>query len=585
MTKVKLQMRWALVFAALLGCCCGCDRSTTSPQQESPTSVVGTSKPAPKAHSDQPKWFADVTPNSGINAVYHSGRKAQRFTILESVGGGVGMLDVDLDHDIDLFFPSGGDIATDGNEITGLPHRLFRNEGDGRFTEISAAAQIEGLKTDYSHGVTVADFNADGFPDVLVTCLGRNQLLLNDGCGAFLDVTATAGLTGNAWHTAAAWADADKDGLPDVYIAAYLDWSLATDVTCLAADQKTRDVCPPQRFNAAQDRVFRNMGDGSFEEMTSIASLRSDGKGLGVVAADVNDDGWPDFYVANDEVANHLYLGGPDFRWREVGVASGVALDEFGAAEGSMGVDYCDYDGDGRGDLWVTNFEFEDNSLYRNLGQSLFMHATVRTGLGGSSRKNVGFGTGWFDLDGDGWLEPFVINGHVVYHSVTNSYQQPAVLYRSQAGKRFSDVTSAAGDGFARPRAGRGAAIGDLDLDGALDLVITEQDEPATVLRNQHSIPHWLRLKLVGVNCNRDALGTRVTIDFQGRKLVRWITSGSGYLSQFDSTVWFPVENDNPVDVVVDWPDGAHEVFAKLTPNRSHVVAQGHGTKTSLETR
>ncbi len=582
---LPLQRRATVrVFGLLLLVGCGGEEPASSP-----TTVTGSSQLAGSrteatapAHPREPRptdWFEDITARSGIKSVYRSGREAGLFTILETVGGGVAMLDFDRDDEIDLFFPGGGEFQQTPPEVRGLPGQLFRNASGMQFVEVSGLSRINETPADYSHGATVVDFNLDGWPDLFVTCFGNCRLLRNDGCGGFDDVTESSGLSISGWSTAAAWGDADHDGCPDVFVTGYLTWSLADNPICFAPDAKTRDVCPPQRFTPAQDRVFRNSGDGRFDEQTQTAGLRADGKGLGVVAADVNEDGWLDFYVANDVVANHLYLGAAEFQWREVGLTSGAAVNEFGAAEGSMGVDFCDFDGDGHGDLWVTNFELEDNSLYRGSGQGLFTHSTMRVGLGGSSRRNVGFGTGWADFNGDGWTEPFVVNGHVLAHSPTSAYRQPAVLYRSQEGKRFIDVTSEAGPWFDALHAARGAAIGDLDHDGAIDLVVVEQDEPATVLRNRQSPTHWIGVQLIGVDCDRDAIGARLSMTFAGRTLVRWITSGAGYLSQFDSRCLFPIDGDHPVDLTIDWPGGASERFTRLAPRTTQKLIQGHGTQ------
>ncbi len=517
-----------------------------------------------------------MTAGSGVQFRYRTGREANRFTLLETVGGGVAMIDYDQDGDLDLYFTGGGTIPAGGKpNISGHAGGLFRNDGSWQFVDVTTDAGLA-QPGDYSHGVAVADFDRNGFPDLLVTCYGRCQLFSNTD-GKFQDVTATAGLDFTSWNTAAAWADIDGNGFPDLYIAAYADWKLAAREPGDDNPPAVRDVSPPSAYPGLPDRLFRNRGNGTFEEITGQAGLKDDGRGLGVVATDLNGDTLADFYVANDVGDNHLYWGARDFPWPEAGLRAGVANQEFGLAQGSMGVDVGDYGGDGVPDIFVTNFELENNALYRGEDRSYFADATLAAGLRGPCFRYVGFGTGFADFDGDGWLDLFVCNGNVYYTQGQSPYEQPAFLFQNLAGKKFRDVTSRGGPYFSTWHVGRGAAVGDLDDDGAPDLVVVHQNEPVVLLRNRLAPPRWIRVQLEGVRCDREAVGAKVSCEFQGRQLVRWVRSGAGYLSQFDQRLVFPVEGDGPVSVRVVWPGGDEESFLDLEINVTHQLVQGKG--------
>lgn len=531
---------------------------------------------APQPHPED--WFEDITARSGVEFVYRSGREGGHFTLLETVGGGAALFDFDQDGDLDLFVAAGGDVSRDTMQVSGRTPGLFLNEGSGTFVDATAAIDLAG-GIDYSHGCAVADYDRDGFPDLLLTCYGRSRLFRNDGGKRFEDATETSRLVVDGWSTAAAWADVDRDGWPDLYIAGYVDWKPSPGEWCGDRAANVRDVCPPQSYPPAADRLFRNLGNGTFEECTDRAGLGTPSRGLGVLAADFNLDGWIDFYVANDGNDNQLYLGGPGLKFREVGVISGTATNEFGVPEGSMGIDYGDVNGDGRGDLFVTNFEMEDNALYLAEAEAGFAHATVRFRLGGSSRPFVGFGTGFADFDLDGDLDLFVINGNVFYQTGQAPYTQPAFLYRNADGEFFEDVTGRAGPWFRARHAGRGAAVGDIDDDGALDLIVVRQDQPVAVLRNRGSpATPWLRVELVGTRSAVYPVGSRVSYAHRGRRLVRFACAGAGYLSHNDPRILLPAETAaENLTVEVRWPDGKTETFAGLQVGRTNRLVEGAG--------
>lgn len=574
--QLPRQRLWRFTIVASL-ICCGCAQQTEKDEARSAHSD-DKSRANTSTQPSSDRFFADVTDDSGLVFSYNSGRAGEQYTLLETVGGGVALFDYDADGDLDIFLPGGGRISPSNGEVTGTHCALFRNEGDVRFTNVTAEAGLE-VPVDYSHGVTTVDYNCDGWPDLFVTCFGQSRLYRNLGDGTFTDATAEANLDIQGWRTAAAWADVDRDGLVDLFVTGYVDWTPDKNPGwCGDPNTKQRDVCPPNDHEPAGDSLYRNRGDGTFEDITESADLRGDGMGLGVIACDLNSDGWIDFYVANDVTRNFLYLGGPELPLRETAETAGVAYSEFGDPEAGMGVDAGDFDGDELPDLWVTNFEHEDNSLYRNDGNATFTHRTVAAGLKGPWRTSVGFGTGFLDFDSDGWLDLYVANGHVFYHNGRSPYLQRSLLFRNLAGQRFVDASRAGGEFFAAEHSARGAAVGDLDNDGAPDLIVVRQDQPVRLLRNVRPPKRWISLSLRGTRSNADAIGSTLRLPFDGRVLVRRVVSGRGYLSQSDNRIVLPVDSaSRSVDVVVEWPGGVRESFTDLLPLQTNVLVEGRG--------
>ncbi len=451
---------------------------------------------------------------------------------------------------------------------------LFRNDGDFHFSEQTTPAGLD-LPIEYSQGCAVTDYNADGFPDLFVCCYGRSRLYANLGDGTFVEATTASQLPAEGWGTAAAFGDLDRDGLPDLMLARYTDWTPATDIVCYNKLNQ-RDLCGPNSYPGVTAQFFHNLGDGSFADVSADLGMQDVAHGLGVVVTDVNNDGLLDFYVSSDALPNLLYLGEPDGRLTERGTVSGVAYGEWGQPEAGMGIDIGDYNGDATLDIFVTNYENEDNALYHNTGQGHWLHRTVITGLSGVSRMRVGFGTSLCDFDNDGWLDLFVLNGNSNY-SANTPYQQEPQLFANLEGRRFVERSEQGGPYFGEAHSGRGSAAGDLNNDGAMDLVTILMNEPVRILRNRQPPENYVAVQLIGRLGDREATGARVSCEFDGRTLVRWVTKGAGYFSQGDGRIVLPIDDGSDrVDVQVTWLDRGSEVF-RLAMRRTHQLVEGRG--------
>jgi hypothetical protein len=569
-----------------------------------------------------PGYFEDVTAGSGIAFTYRNGEEAGLATILESLGGGVALIDYDGDGRLDVFFTGGGSFdGPDHKAIKGHPCKLYRNLGGFRFGDVTAEAGLDRLADGqpwfYTHGCAVADYDNDGWPDLLVTGWGRLALLHNvpDGAGGrrFEDVTQRAGLTDKLWSTSAAWADLDGDGWPDLYVCHYVNWSWDNNPPCKDYQDQTRpDVCAPKVFTALPHVLYHNNGDGTFAEVGAESGLRVPrldaayarlghlnpkarerlrqadrqkdyGKGLGVLIADLDDDGRPDIYVANDTSGNFLYLnrGG---RLEEVAAERGAAYDDGGGTTGSMGVDAADYNGTGWLSLFVANYQNEAHALYRNRGQGQFVHASRSAGIAALGLVYVGFGAGFLDYDLDGHEDLFISNGHVVHHPPPPAEvkQRPVLLHNGRRpGDKphevgFENVSAHAGPYFQLPHLGRGAALGDLDNDGRIDLVLNPMNEPAVVLQNRHETGHyWLGIQLIG-RPYRDGVGARLELEVDGQKLVRAVKGGGSYLSSGDRRLIFGLGSRDKVGrLTVRWPSGRVQTWENLAVDHYQALLEG----------
>jgi hypothetical protein len=534
--------------------------------------------------------YRDVTAESGVDFTYRNGQEAGHYAILESLGGGVALLDYDGDGLLDIFVTGGGYFdGPDKQQIKGHGNRLYRNLGSLKFRDVTKEVGLD-QPLFYTHGCAVGDYNRDGWPDLLVTGWGRVVLYCNepDGKGGrrFRDVSREAGLSEPLWSTSAAWADLDGDGYPDLYVCQYVNWSFANNPRCAGYNEKiARDVCPPKTFTGLPHRLYRNNGNGTFTDVSKEAGLRPNleeagkeeaGKGLGVVIVDVNGDGKPDIYVANDTVDNFLYINQSTpghLRFEEVGLPSGVARDERGVPNGSMGTDAADYDGTGRPSLWCTNYENEMHALYRNLGKGMFFFSTPASGIAAIGQSYVGFGTGFLDLDNDGYRDLVIANGHVIRYPTATGVRQRPVLLRNKGNGRFVDITRQGGTYFRGEHIGRGVAIGDLDNDGRPDLVISHLNEPVVLLRNEAEVGnHWLGVELWGKG-HRDVTGAKIIVEVAGpesskgmedsgraTRSTSFAKGGGSYLSACDRRHLFGLGKLERIErLTVIWPDGQEQ--------------------------
>jgi hypothetical protein len=553
----------------------------------------------PPADVSGPDLFEEVAAAAGLRFTYRNGEDITppHLAILESLGGGVALIDYDGDGLLDIFLPGGGYYAgPDKKEIRGHPCKLYKNLGHWRFKDVTAEVGLDALAGGrpwfYSHAAAAGDYDRDGWPDLLVTGYGHVALFHNepDGKGGrrFVDVTRQARLDkGITWATSAAWADLDGDGWPDLYVCQYVNWSWSNHPK-FQYDGKTFDVPPPRQFKGLPHKVYLNAADGKggrrFVDVSAEAGLDKGGeggKGLGVLALDVNLDGKPDLYIANDTVPKFLYINQSTpgkIRLQEQGLLAGAALDGNANPNGSMGLDAGDLDGSGRPALWVTNYENELHGLYRNLctkDRIVFFFATPASGIAAIGQKYVGWGTGFLDLDHHGWEDLFIANGHAIRYPTGATRRQKPVLLRNREG-RFTDISPQGGAYFRQEHLSRGAALGDLDNDGKIDLVVSHMNEPVAVLRNVAPPGnHWLGVDLVGKD-HADVIGARVLLEAGGRKQFRFARSGGSYASSSDRRLMFGLGAAERIDTLaVLWPDGRRQEWTGLGVDRYHVLIQG----------
>jgi hypothetical protein len=522
--------------------------------------------------------FVDVTSSAGIQFQHNSGAFGGKF-LPETLGSGCAFLDYDRDGWQDILLINGMDWP--GHKQRSSTLRLYHNNGKGSFADVTSRA---GLDVEmYGMGVAVGDYDNDGFPDILITCVGQNRLFHNTGKGSFVDVTNASGLGKRlGFSTSALWFDYDRDGLLDLFVCNYVKWSPEHDVFC-SLDGKHKSYCTPEAYRGETCWLFHNRGDGTFEDVTASSGIfDSSSKSLGVAMLDQDRTGWVDLLVANDTQPNKLYRNQRNGTFKDAAVEAGLAFSSEGKARAGMGVDVADFENSGRSGVAITNFDNEMMGLYR-FGEKTYEDIAAQAGVGLASRNSLGFGCIFLDANLDGWLDLAVANGHID-ETVRNirgnvGYAQPPLLFLNNGKRSFHDIAMELGGGFEQPKVGRGLAYADFDRDGDLDLLLTTNNGLAYLYRNdQLAGNRSIRFRLVGTKSNRDAIGATVHIVSGDLSQSRMVKSGSSYLSQSELPVTFGLEKRDRVErVVITWPSGRTEEFKNLTAGRCYECTEGKG--------
>ena len=585
--KVAIHPALPRTVLLLLVLCSACKQpaqvAPTAPSNESVAVASPSPSPTPPRPSG-PIEFTDVTAQAGIRFKHNTGAFGKKF-LPETIGSGGAFLDYDNDGWQDILLVNSMDWP-ENKKRRSFP-ALYKNNKDGTFTDVTQQAGL-GVEM-YGIGVAIADYDNDGNDDIYITCVGPNRLFRNLGGGKFLDVTGRAGVGDPGFSTAAAWFDFDNDGKLDLFVGNYVEWSPETDQHC-TLDGKNKSYCTPRNYKGQSPTLYRNRGNGTFENVTARAGLNEPGgKTLGVALLDYDDDGWIDLFVANDTEPNKLYRNNRNGTFTDNAVVAGVAFSEAGTARAGMGVDAADYDGSGKQSVVIGNFTNESIALYHNDGSGLFTDEAPASGIGKVSAQSLTFAVFFFDYDLDGLLDIFAANGHVSDDisvvQPTVKYAQPPHLFRNRGRKKFEEVTAKLGRALGRAIVGRGAAYGDIDNDGDLDLLIMTNNGAARLLRNDNANQNdLLRLKTVGAKANRNGIGAKVVVKTsKGKTIHGMVRTGSSYCSQSEMPLTFGLgkpEEGVTLNLEITWPGNQKETIANIKPNQFVIVQEGKGATT-----
>ena len=528
--------------------------------------------------------FSDITERAGITWHQFSGESSDRF-LIETMSGGVAFLDFDGDGLQDLFFVNGGETPR-GKSSSPVLNALYRNLGNGKFEDVASKAGLDRLRF-YGMGVAVCDFDNDGFPDIYVTGFPESALFHNNGNGTFTNVTEKAGVkNAGRWAASAAWFDFDRDGYLDLVVTNYAQFSFNDLKKCELNGVRT--YCEQKAYAGMPLTLYHNNGDGTFTDVSEKSGLaKLIGRALGVIAIDVNDDGWPDLFVARDASPNLVLINNGNGTFTDVALDAEMAYDSNGVAKAGMGVDAGDLNRDGKPDFVVTNFNDEYHSLFLSTPSMLYTDRTVASRLAAYTRSYVGWGTHFIDYDNDGELDLLIVNGHINQVIETTrvdvKYQEPPLLLHNEGSGVFRDMREQAGSVFRSGYRARGLAVGDFDNDGGIDAVFTQLDGKPVLLRNNLGQNHpWVGFELQGTKSNRDAIGAKISVEIGKRRLVRWITGGASYLSSHDKRVVVGIPgNHSPetVDAEIRWPSGTIQRLSGLKLKHYHKITEPTGRK------
>jgi hypothetical protein len=522
--------------------------------------------------------FEDITSQSALQFNHNNGAFGRKY-LPETMGSGVAFLDFNNDGLQDVLFVNGKNWT--GREQRLTTSKLFRNDGNRKFTDVTSGSGL-GVPL-YGMGVAAADYDNDGDMDAYITALDGDRLFQNDGRGVFKDVTRSAGINNDNFGTSAAWLDYDKDGHLDLFVANYVQWSMTSDIAC-TLDGKTKSYCTPESYKGTASKLYRNKKDGTFADVTVAAGLHdASSKSLGVAVLDFNMDGWPDLAVANDTQPNKLYRNLGNGKFAEEGVRSGVAYSEDGVARGGMGIDWADFDGSNRPSIAIGNFAGQMLGLYHNEGNGLFVDQAPRSSVGRATLLSLTFAVLFFDYDLDGRSDLFIVNGHIDDQIETFQpkvkYRQPPQLFRNAGAGKFEAAAQTSGSALNRPIVGRGAAYGDIDNDGALDVIVTTNGGPAYVYRNRYSgTNRALKIRTIGTKSNRDGIGARIRVRTSAGLQWQTVKSGSSYCSQSELPLTFGLGNAAAVDAIeVQWPAGTTDVITGIAADEFITITEGSG--------